>query len=335
MKTPLPLPPPGASSSSRARCAPSASTTMCLILFFDCSAEYDLRPRLILLVPCFVSSTRTDARASAVLLPHLAPATDRTPTLPPPAPVLLQARGTQSARARSRCHRTPMGTTPIPTPRPQRTRSHTLNPHTKLQWPRPRGVCRRRPPRVLRQGRHHLRAAAVVHLPISYTSPSPSTDSTHAVTFPVSPNRYASLPTPTPTYVSTLTPPTPRGTPMSPGTIRSVSSSPAPVSVSVRTSPAPGGSARAKSGSRGKRRSPVKGLFLFSLSSALSASATQTSTPCPIRVPLPPLVCVDGDAPDEDDEDAWPWVDGDDDQTTTIRRRTRGRGKMRMGRTEK
>ncbi|KAJ7327458.1 hypothetical protein DFH08DRAFT_1084681 [Mycena albidolilacea] len=242
-----------------------------------------------------------------LFLPHLAPATVRTPTLPPPAPALLQAGGTQSARVCSRCRRTPMGTTPIPTPRPQRTRSHTLNPHTKLWWPRPQGVCRRRPPRVLRQGRHHLRAAAVTHLPISHTSPSLSTHSTHAVTFPVSPNRYAAAPTPTPTYVSTLTPPTPRGTPMPLGMTRSVSSSPAPVF--VRTSPAPGGDAR---GSRGKRRSPVKGLFPFSLSSALSASATQTSTPCPMRAPLPPLVCVYRDAPEEDDEDVR--VDEDEDK---------------------
>ncbi|KAJ7667165.1 hypothetical protein B0H14DRAFT_3074178 [Mycena olivaceomarginata] len=59
----------------------------------------------------------------------------------------------------------------------------------------------------------------------SYSSPT-STHFTHAVAFPVSPHRYASAPTPMPTYTSTLSPPTPPGMPPM---VWSVSSLPAPV----------------------------------------------------------------------------------------------------------
>ncbi|KAJ7798226.1 hypothetical protein B0H14DRAFT_38443 [Mycena olivaceomarginata] len=145
-----------------------------------------------------------------------------------------------------------------------------------------------RAPRVLREGRHHLRAAAVLFLPHLHTL--------HACCG-VSPHQYASAPTPTPTYSSTLSPPM----------LWSVLSLPAPVC----TSPTSVG--KPVSSTREKRRSPVKGLFPFSLSSASSASAMQTTTPCPIRVSLPPLTSVDGDAPEEDDEDAWVDADDDDD----------------------
>ncbi|KAJ7692807.1 hypothetical protein B0H14DRAFT_3046243 [Mycena olivaceomarginata] len=112
--------------------------------------------------------------------------------------------------------------------------------------------------------------------------------------------------TPTPPYVSTLSPPTPPGMPPMGG---SMSFPRAP----VRTSPTSGGNRKS---TRGKRRSPMKGLFLFpfSLSSAPSASTTQTTMPCPIRVPLPPLVSVDGpEGEEEDDQDEDAWVDKDDD----------------------
>ncbi|KAJ7810082.1 hypothetical protein B0H14DRAFT_1490609 [Mycena olivaceomarginata] len=88
----------------------------------------------------------------------------------------------------------------------------------------------------------------------SYASPSstsytsPSTHSTHTVAFPVSPHRSFAprpRPTPAPTYVSTLSPPTPPGVPPM---VRSVSSPPAP----VRTSLAPGGKPRSSALSRGR-----------------------------------------------------------------------------------
>ncbi|KAJ7799394.1 hypothetical protein B0H14DRAFT_2903142, partial [Mycena olivaceomarginata] len=113
-------------------------------------------------------------------------------------------------------------------------------------------------PRVLREGRHRLRAAAVLFLP-----PPPHIP-------------HASAPTPMPMYTSTLSLPTPAVPPM----VWSVSSLPAP----VRTLPTSGGKPR--SSAREKGRSPMDGLFPFSLSSASSASATQTTTPCPIRGPL-------------------------------------------------
>ncbi|KAJ7721088.1 hypothetical protein B0H14DRAFT_587594 [Mycena olivaceomarginata] len=145
----------------------------------------------------------------------------------------------------------------------------------------------------------------------SYSSPT-SPHSTHAMAFPVSPHRYASAPTATQTYTSTLPPPTPPGMPPM---VWSASSLPAP----VHTSPTSGGKPR--SSAREKGRSPVKGLFPFFLSSASSASAPQTTTPCPIRMSLPPLVSVDGDAPEEDNEDAWVDADdegGDEDEEMTV-----------------
>ncbi|KAJ7327466.1 hypothetical protein DFH08DRAFT_1084684 [Mycena albidolilacea] len=114
-------------------------------------------------------------------------------------------------------------------------------------------------------------------------------------------NIISSAPTPTLTYTSTLSLPTPPGMPP---TVWSVSSLPAP----VRMSPASGGKQVER---EGEGAESLKRLFPFSLSSASSASAPQTTTPCPMRVSLPQLVSVDGDAPEEDDEDAW--VDADDD----------------------
>ncbi|KAJ7824301.1 hypothetical protein B0H14DRAFT_3469430 [Mycena olivaceomarginata] len=110
----------------------------------------------------------------------------------------------------------------------------------------------------------------------SYTSPS--AHSTHAVAFPVSPQRYASAPTPAPTYTSMLTPPTPPGIPTPPGMVRRRV-------VPTRACAHVGGEAESEHAGE--------------------------ATLCPIRVPLPPLVSVDGEAPEEDDEDAW--VDEDED----------------------
>ncbi|KAJ7800570.1 hypothetical protein B0H14DRAFT_1688659 [Mycena olivaceomarginata] len=215
----------GVSSSSGAismGCALCAGAAMCVIHFylFNPRSTYEPRSNSNFWHP--ISCPRTDARASAVLpLPLPAPAN--------PAP-----------------HRH-AGPNP-----PARTPAFAARQCALLLLPRARsapallllipagGIRGLRPPhqrapRVLREDD----TICVLFLPTS-------THSTHAVAFPVSPHRSASAPTPTPapTYISTLSLPTPPGMPPM---VWSVSS--------LRTSPTSGGKPR--SSAREKRRSPV------------------------------------------------------------------------------
>jgi hypothetical protein len=149
----------------------------------------------------------------------------------------------------------------------------------------PRGVRNphQRAPRILREGRHHLRAAAAICLPFMHLcTPAPV-----QVAFPVLPHRYASAatptPTPAPTSISTLNLPTlPACHPWC-GVCR-------PHPHLCARAPRREGSPRNR---RGAEKQPCEVLFPFSLSSASAASTTQTTPPCPIRVPLPLLVSVD------------------------------------------
>ncbi|KAJ7833805.1 hypothetical protein B0H14DRAFT_1164000 [Mycena olivaceomarginata] len=165
------------------------------------------------------------------------------PASTPHPPTQLQARGTQSARPRSRSHCTRMRTTPTPTSRP-RPRIRTLRQRSNNN-PRPRGLRRshQRAPRVLT-----ICVATLVRLTFLYLL--------HLAFHTLHARRRLSrvTPAPAPTYISTLSLPTPPGVPPM---VRSVSSPPA----LVPTSLAPGGNPRLAASSRGKRRGPVKGLF--------------------------------------------------------------------------